>query len=37
MEKEFKKMPDYQLSTSNEVEKYAKIWMKDLHEKYDNL
>lgn len=37
MEKELKKMPDYSLSSPNEVEKYVKIWMKDLQDKYDNL
>ncbi|CAD8171112.1 unnamed protein product [Paramecium octaurelia] len=37
IEKELKKMPDYVDAQPNDVEKYAKIWMKQLHEKYDNL
>nr|CAH69604.1 synaptobrevin 9-1 [Paramecium tetraurelia] len=37
IEKELKKMPDYVDALPNDVEKYAKIWMKQLHEKYDNL
>ncbi|CAD8082803.1 unnamed protein product [Paramecium sonneborni] len=37
IEKELKKMPEYFDSQPNDVEKYAKIWMKQLHEKYDNL
>ncbi|CAD8189412.1 unnamed protein product [Paramecium octaurelia] len=37
IENELKKMPNYVDSKPNDVEKYAKIWMKQLHEKYDNL
>lgn len=32
-----KKMPEYHITAPKEVEKYAKIFMKDLQEKYDNL
>ncbi|CAK73996.1 unnamed protein product (macronuclear) [Paramecium tetraurelia] len=37
IETELQKKPNYVDSQPNDIQKYAKTWMKQLHEKYDNL